>query len=73
MNMTKTYDPFYIALQHVAAPFSPAEAMPFLQGHADRLGMPVHCEINGKLAVAEPGAKEPHVVEAWVPIVEHKG
>lgn len=57
------YDPFYIAVEHVAAPFPPEEALPFLQAHADRLGIPIHWSYGFGyiLAIATPGEGEPKV------------
>ena len=60
---SRPYDPYYIELKHVAAPFPPADSMPFLQGHADRLGISVHCLVNGTLVVAFPGDRKPRVYD----------
>lgn len=51
----KPYDPFTLILDHVAAPFPVEDALPFLQGHADRLGITVQATINGRRFIASPG------------------
>lgn len=61
------YSPFYIKLEHVVAPFSVKEGLPFLQRHANQLGVTVECEIHGETYIASPGDSEPFKVQAFVP------
>lgn len=55
----KPYDPFYIEVQHVAAPFPYTDSLPFLQAHADRLGIAIHWEYDDKLIIATPDTAWP--------------
>jgi len=58
----KTYSPWFLRLDHLAAPVSPAQAVEYLQHHADRLGITLLGSVNGREFVAVPDLGPPSEV-----------
>ncbi len=61
--MSEPYDTFFIEIDHAAAPFPWLESLPFLQAHADRLGITIHWSYDRNLIIATPGGAKPQIIE----------